>query len=228
MRSVPTRSKIGLAAVTALLLFPIYGHGVPVPHNLIQLTQLILQECAIGLTLGFVANLVFSALHMAGEYISQQMGLSIASIIDPVTQTQSPVIGQIFFYFAAFLFLSLNIHHGLFAALDKSFHWIPPGHFIGEGKLTMGLMTERTIQLSGEVFVMALMIGVPVMGILLCSEIALGFVAKVMPQMNIFTVAMPLKVGLGLFLLVSSLPYLEHLLGEQYAQLIRVLITLYQ
>jgi flagellar biosynthetic protein FliR len=63
---------------------------------------------------------------------------------------------------------------------------------------------------------------------LLCSEIALGFVAKVMPQMNIFTVAMPLKVGLGLFLLVSSLPYLEHLLGEQYAQLIRVLITLYQ
>lgn len=228
MQSIPQRTKVGLAAVVALLLFPIYGTQLTVPVNLIQFALLVLQESLIGLLLGFTVRLVFASVQMAGEYISLQMGLSIASVIDPITQTQSPVIGQVFFYFAAFLFLSLNIHHALFAAVDRSFHWLPLGHFIGEGRLTAGLMAERMIHLGSEVFVLALMVGVPVMGVLLCTEIALGFVAKVMPQMNIFMVGLPLKVGLGFLLLQSSLPYLERLLGERYAQLVQVLLTLYK
>jgi flagellar biosynthetic protein FliR len=89
-------------------------------------------------------------------------------------------------------------------------------------------MAERFIKLTGDLFVMSLMIGVPLMGILLATEIALSFVAKVMPQMNIFMVGMPLKVMLGLLAILMGLPYLGSMLGDQYAYLVKVLLGLYK
>lgn len=228
MRSVPPQAKVGLAVATALILFPLHSATLVVPKDLIQFSILAIQESIIGLLIGFTANLVFMGLQMAGEYISMQMGLSSANILDPVTQTQSAMIGQFFFYMGAFLFLSLNIHHALILGVHRSFESIPLGQFIGIGKLTGGLMAERMIRLSGDMFIVTLMVGVPLMGILLVSEIAIGFVAKVMPQMNAFMVAIPLKVALALVLILLCLPYLSMTLGEQYAHLTQVLMGLYK
>lgn len=228
MHNIPAQAKIGMAVAFAFILFPLHAANLVVPKDIIQFSLLAIQETIIGILIGFTANLVFIALQMAGEYVSMQMGLSVANILDPVTQTQSPVVGQFFFYFAALLFLSLNIHHGLIAGVDRSFNWIPLGHFIGEGHLTGGVMAERFIKLTSDLFVMSLMIGVPLMGILLATEISLSFVAKVMPQMNIFMVGMPLKVLLGLVAILMGLPYLGSMLGDQYAYLIKVLLGLYK
>ncbi|MCE3235910.1 MAG: flagellar biosynthesis protein FliR [Vampirovibrio sp.] len=228
MRNIPAQLKVGMAVSIALILFPLHAAQVVIPKDLIQFSLMAVQETVIGILIGFTANLVFIALQMAGEYVSMQMGLSVANMLDPVTQTQSPIVGQFFFYFAALLFLSLNIHHGLIVGVDRSFNWIPLGHFIGEGHLTGGLMAERFIKLTGDMFVMALMIGVPLMGILLATEIALSFVAKVMPQMNVFMVGMPLKVALGLLAIMWCMPYLGGMLGEQYSHLIKVLLGLYK
>jgi flagellar biosynthetic protein FliR len=228
MRNIPAMAKVGLAAAFALILFPLHAAHPPEARDLIQFAALALQETAIGLLLGFVANLTFMALQMAGEFMSVQMGLSVAHVLDPITQSQSPLIGQFFFYFAAMLFLGLNIHHGLIAGIERSFTWLPLGHFMGEGRLSAGLMAERCIYLTGEVFVMALSAGIPVMGLLLVMEIALGFVAKVMPQMNVFMVAIPLKVLLGLVVILLSLPAFGDVLGAQYAHLVQVLLSLYK
>jgi flagellar biosynthesis protein FliR len=228
MRNIPAQAKIGMAFAFALILFPLHVANLVVPTDLIQFTVLAIQETILGILLGFTANLVFVALQMAGEFVSIQMGLSVASILDPVTQSQSPIVGQFFFYFAALVFLTLNIHHGLIIGVDRSFNWIPLGHFIGEGQLTGGLMAERFIKLTSDLFVMALMVGVPLMGVLLATEIALSFVAKVMPQMNIFMVGMPLKVTIGLLVILMGLPYLGSLLGDQYAHLVKVLLGLYK
>ncbi len=228
MRSIPPQAKIGLAFTIALILFPLHSANLVVPKDLIQFSVMAIQETMIGLLLGFVASLVFTAVQMAGEYISVQMGLSIASVLDPVTQTQTPVLGQFFFYLAAMLFLSLNVHHGLIMGVDRSFDWIPLGHAIGEGKLTAGIMAERMIKLTSDMFVMSLMIGVPVMGVLLLTEVSLGLVAKVMPQMNVFMVALPLKVALGLLLILMSIPYLGGMLGEHYSHLMQVMLGLYK
>lgn len=228
MQNVPAQAKIGMAVMFALILFPLHAGGLVVPKDLIQFTLMAMQETVIGLLLGYTVNLIFMALQMAGEYVSLQMGLSAASLLDPVTQTQSPVVGQFFFYFAALIFLSLNIHHGLIAGLDRSFNFIPLGHFIGEGQLTGGLMAERFIKLTSDMFLMSLMVGAPLMGLLLVTEIALGFVAKVMPQMNVFMVAMPLKVLIGLLAVLIGIPYLSTLLGDHYAHLVQVLLGLYK
>jgi flagellar biosynthetic protein FliR len=228
MPNIPGQAKVGIAFAIAFILFPLHSAALIIPKDLIQFAVLAFQETIIGILLGFTANLTFMALQMAGEYISMQMGLSVAHIIDPITQTQSPLVGQFFFYFAAMMFLDLNIHHALIAGIDRSFTWIPLGHFIGDGKLSAGLMTERFIHLGSGLFVMALTIGVPVMGIMLVMEVALGFVAKVMPQMNVFMVAMPLKIVMGLLVIMLSLPFFSSVLGDQYAHLVRLMLSLYK
>jgi len=228
MRNIPTQVKVGFAVAIALILFPLHSANLVIPKDLIQFSLLVMQESIIGILIGFTANLTFIALQIAGEFFSMQMGLSIANLLDPVTNTQSAVVGQFFFYFAALLFLNLNIHHALIVGVDRSFNAIPLGHFIGEGNLTGGVMAERFIKLSGDMFLMALMIGAPLMGITLLLDIALSFVAKVMPQMNIFIVGLPLKVGGGLLAMIVSLPYVSSLLGEQYATLVKVLLGLYR
>jgi flagellar biosynthesis protein FliR len=229
MRNIPAQTKIGLALAIALILFPLHAaHDVPHSKDLFQFGVIVFQEVAIGLLLGFIANLTFMALQMSGEFMSTQMGLSVAHVLDPVTQSQSPLIGQFFFYFAAMLFLSLNVHHALIAGVDRSLTWIPIGHFIGEGHLTAGVMVQRCIHLGSELFMLALTAGIPITGLLLVMEITLAFVAKVMPQMNVFMVAMPLKVLFGLLIILMALPAFGHVLGDQYAHLIQVLLNLYK
>lgn len=228
MRNIPTQLKVGFAVGIALILFPLHSGDLVLPKDLIQFSLLAVQETIIGILIGFTANLVFIALQVAGEFFSMQMGLSIANLLDPVTNVQSAVVGQFFFYFAALLFLNLNIHHALIVGVDRSFNAIPLGHFIGEGNLTGGLMAERFIKLSSDMFLMAMMIGAPLMGMIVLLDIALAFVAKVMPQMNIFIVGLPLKVGGGLLIMLISLPYVSSLLGEHYATLVKVLLGLYK
>jgi flagellar biosynthetic protein FliR len=228
MHNVPPQAKIGLAAAFAFILYPLHAAQAPAAHDVFQFGALVLQETIIGLLLGFVANLTFMGVQMAGELMSMQMGLSAAQMLNPVTGTQNALVGQLFFYFAAILFLGLNIHHALIAGVDRSFTWLPIGHFIGEGSLTASVMAQRCIQLSGEVLLLALTASIPVMGVLLVTEVVTGFVAKVMPQMNVFMVAMPLKLVLGLLVVMLALPAFADVLGDQYAHLVQVLLNFYK
>lgn len=224
MPSIPPQVKIGLSFAMALIFMPFHSADFVVPTNLVQFAVIGVQEVAIGILLGFAASLIFSAIQMAGEFISIQMGLSVATVLDPITHTQAPLMGQLYFYFALLVFLSLNAHHALILGIDRSFAWIPLGDFITNG----GLMTERMLVMARDMFVIALLVGLPVMGLLLITEAALCFVAKVMPQMNIFMVGMPLKVGVGLLAIMLSLPYFGDFLGDQYADLVQRLLALYK
>ncbi|MBX2861261.1 MAG: flagellar biosynthetic protein FliR [Vampirovibrio sp.] len=224
-RSVPALTRIWMAMAFAFILFPFHGRpDFGVPTDLIQFTVMAAQEFGIGLAMGFCANLLFAGVQMAGEYIGVQMGISISSVLDPVNGTNVPVLSQLFYYFAILLFLTLNVHHVLIVGVDRSFKWVPLG---ADGIGNMDLMLERFMAISSDIFIIALMLALPVMGILYISEVALGFVAKVMPQMNIFMVSLPLKVALGLFVLMVSLPYAATYLEGQYTEFVHRVLGLY-
>ena len=211
--SIPAQAKIGLSFAIALIFFPLFGQHVTVSKDLFQFAVVGAQEIILGLMLGFVANLVFVALQMAGDLISTQMGMSVSAMLDPISGVQVPVIGQILFYFGLLLFFSLNAHHTLILALNRSFELLPPGHFFSH----IPVMTERFITLGSEMASVALLLAAPVVGVLLVSEIAMGFMAKVMPQMNIFMVGMPLKLALGLITLSACLPFVHDFLINRFA-----------
>lgn len=224
MRSMPQLTKIGLSFAIAFILFPFHSSGFVVPENLIQFSVMGIQEVIIGLLLGFASNLLFVAIQMSGEYVSVQMGMSMSSVLDPISGTQVPTLGQVYFYFALLIFLGVNAHHSLILGINHSFDVVPLGQFM----TSSGAMAERFILLGSEMFIMALIVCLPVMGTMIVTEIALGYMAKVMPQMNIFMIGLPLKIGVGMIALAFSLPYVNTLLLEKFDTLSQYLKVLLQ
>lgn len=227
LASMPAYTKIGTAIGLSLLLFPLHmgAKEYVVPHDIFPFAAMAGQEFLIGLLIGFAAQLVLTGIQAAGEMISIQMGLSVATVLDPVSQTQNPLIGQFYNLMAILLFLSLNIHHALIAAVHRSFEWIPLGQPFSH--LT-GILTQRFITMGQEMLVLAITFALPVFGVLLVLDIALSFVAKVMPQMNIFVVGMPLKVMCGMALMIASLPFGIHFISDQYAILVQHILGLFK
>lgn len=225
---VPAQVKIAIALTLSLILFPLYGLHVTVEaNNLWTFSWLMTQELVIGLLIGFAANLLFAAVNMAGTHIATQMGLNTASMIDPVSQEQIPVIGQLYFILAITLFMHLNIHHQLILAVAKSFEAIPVASVHGAFP-DLGLLTGRLMMMAQNLFKFSIILILPAFGILLVQEVALAFVSKLMPQMNIFMVALPLKVGIALVLMYLTLPYCLEVLTQAFDELSRQVTALYQ
>lgn len=222
---VPVQVQVGIAVTLSLILFPLLAvHAHPPTENLWQFAWIAAQEFTIGLLIGFVANLLFASVQLAGSHVSTQMGISIAHSVDPVSNEQSPIMGQFYFVIAITLFLSLNIHHHLILATVKSFEHIP----VASGLLNITQITGRFMALAGNIFSLSVTMILPLFGIMLVQEIALAFVAKIVPQMNIFMVSLPLKIILALILFSMTLPFTADALINAYDALAKHTIRLYQ
>jgi flagellar biosynthetic protein FliR len=209
-RGLPLTVKLGLSVFMAFLLLP----AVHLPPNyltaqkgFLDFLALAIPEIVVGLLVGMVAGFIFYGAELAGEFLGLQMGFSIVTVLDPMTEGQVSIIGQMQYLFATLIFLSFNGHIYLLEGLQLTFQAVPLGgvHF-SSGLLTIFL------KLSGELFVAALKIAAPVTAALFLSEVALGIIARTVPQMNIFLVSLPLKIGVGLLGLALSLPMFAYVL----------------
>jgi flagellar biosynthesis protein FliR len=178
-------------------------------------------EIAIGLLIGLAMHTIFSGVQLAGQIAGFQMGISIANVMDPTTSLQIPILAQFANLFGVLIFLSTNMHHWFFRAMAESFALIPPLGYQFNGSLF-----EPIMGLTANIFVVAVKVAAPVMSALLLSSAALGLLARTVPQMNIFIVAMPLKILIGLFFLGLELPFLASYLGDIFSALGRDIILL--
>ena len=195
---LPTQIKIWLVAFIAFIIYPfVQSHShFMIPNDIPGYTCVLIKEFAIGYIIGFCANLVFVAAELGVNMFSIQMGLSISQALNPATGTNSPIITQAFTLLLTMVFISLNAHQWLFSAVYSSFAHVPIGYsFIFDGALV-----QKVIYMTGQIFSIAIGLTMPIFSILLIKDILLGFVSKLMPQMNIFMVAMPLKIYVGLLL----------------------------
>lgn len=210
--NVPAMFKAGLAIAVALVLFPVVDlTHVPEMDGWIFLTMGVVSEVLLGLGVGLAIRLIMAGIQMAGQVSGFQMGLAIANIMDPATSMQTPILAQAFNLFAMLIFLAINAHHWFFQALAESFILIPPFHFALSSAFIGYLM-----DMAGNMFIIALKIGAPVIVVLVLTSVSFGLMARTVPQMNIFIVAMPLKIVIGLFFIVFSLPYLQPYLRELF------------
>lgn len=209
-RGVPLVVKIGLAAFLAYLLLP----GIRPPQGLIlgsaglpMLIALALPEIAAGLLVGLVAHFIFYGVQLSGQYLGLQMGFGIVNVMDPQTEEQISIIAQLQYLFATLIFITFNGHHFLLTGLQQTYQAAPLGgvHF------PAGLIATF-VKLSGDLFIAGVKIAAPVMAALFLSEVALGIIARTVPQMNIFIVGFPLKIGVGLLALALSWPLFVYVL----------------
>jgi flagellar biosynthetic protein FliR len=202
-RTVPVPHRAGLALVLAVVVAPVLAPGSVRPGPAADLIGWILAvagEILIGLAIGFVAHLAISAVQVAGELIGLEMGLSIATVFDPVRGEQDTIVARFLYMVALLLFLAVNGHHVLIRAVAHSVSRIEPGTMFD--RAAAGGM----VALGGKVIQSGLALAAPLMAVLVVVNILLALLGRAVPQTNVFLLGLPLSIGLGLLALFDELP----------------------
>ncbi|TCP30315.1 flagellar biosynthetic protein FliR [Scopulibacillus darangshiensis] len=202
-RTIPGRVKVGLAAILALIVTTAIYHGEPVSLNAMY-PLLVIKEAVVGLSIGFVAGLLLYAVQLAGAFIDLQMGFAIANTINPENGVTSPLTGQYLYIFALFFFLGVNGHHMLLNGILYSFNLVPLNGLsiqLTDGD-TAHFVVTVFLQMAGIAFQLAM----PLIGCLFLVDVALGIVARTVPQVNVFVVGLPLKILVSFILLLIVFP----------------------
>ena len=211
-QSIPAHFRIGLILSISFLISSSTQVDLDLlDGSIITFALQVAAEIAVGLIIGFVVRTIFTGIQLAGQIAGYQMGLSIANVIDPASNSQVPILSQLFNLFAMLFFLSLNAHHWFIKAVSDSFQLVPPLQY----KFTSALVSP-ILDLTGNIFVIAIKVSAPILVSLLLTTVALGLIARTVTQMHIFVIAMPLKIVIGLIFLSLTLPYLAAFLNEMF------------
>ena len=196
---------ISLALAPALPALPAISPGSW--EGIVVLAQQIL----IGTVMGYTLRLVFSAVDVAGELIGLQMGLGFASFYDPQTASQTPVVSEFLGLLATLLFLALNGHLLTLSVLAESFTLLPitSTPFAAKGFVAV-------LSWAATLFSAGLLLALPLIAALLITNLALGVLSRIAPQLNIFAVGFPVTIVAGFVVLMLTLPYFSVALERLY------------
>jgi len=199
--AVPPQVKAGLACLLTLFLVSL----VPTPPaaaGAADVTILLAGEFTIGFILGFTLQLIFEAAQLAGQVCGVQMGYALASVLNPDSQADSPVLATLYQLAVLLLFLQLGVAHWLLRGLARSFDYLPPGHL----SLTWPAISTL-LAFACSMFVAGMQIAAPVIVATLFADVALGFLGKASPQLPVLFIGISLKNLLGLALLVGAISF---------------------
>ena len=219
--NIPIMMRAAAAFMFAVVLFPVVdglGLTVAVPTTLLAYTAAVIEELFVGWLIGFVAYVCFSAIHLAGKVMDMQVGFAVVNVMDPTSGQQIPLIGSFLYNLGIIVFLVTNGHHMIISALAESFRVVP--------LLTMQpnlSLTMMMVNFTYGIFVTGMKIAMPVTFAILLVNVALGILARTMPQMNIFVVGIPLQLMVGVGVLSMLLPFyvmfLDVLFNEMYGKI---------
>ena len=204
--AVPARVRLILALAVAIALAPTVASTYPqtAPASIAALTVLIALEVTVGILIGTLARIITTTISIAGTMIAAQIGLSYAEELDPTSHgQQGAVIGNFLSMLAVVLIFASNLHHLAIGAVVGSYHLIPPGT-----ALPTGDMAEMAIRIVSGAFLLGFQLAAPFMVFGFAVNISFGVLARMMPQLQVFFVAMPLNIMVGfvvLTLLIGSM-----------------------
>ncbi len=203
-RSVPARVRIGLSFLIVVAAQPSLPPMPQVALDSPLAFMLVLQNVLIGLTLGFAVRIVFAAVEFAGEIIGLQMGLNYAGFFDPTSGAQGTATARFFSTTVGLLFIVINGHLLVVAAVVQSFRAFPVA------AEPFAFLRALQPQVWGsEVFALGLWIALPLIGMLLFVNLVLGIISRVAAQMNVFAIGFPITLGVGLVGMLLTLPMMQ-------------------
>ncbi len=216
--TVPARFRILLALALAASIAPLIPSPPPVDALSQHSVLMIIQELAIGVTMGFMVQMVFDAIIIGSQTIAMGMGLGFAMMVDPQRGVNVPILSQFFVIVTTMMFLALNGHLILIKVLIQSFTTLPPG--------TAGFGREglwAVVSWGTQMFAGAILIALPAVVALLIVNIAYGVISRAAPTLNLFAVGFPATILLGFLILQysfeSTLVGLTHMLESAFARL---------
>jgi flagellar biosynthetic protein FliR len=203
---VPPQLRVLIAALVAGLLLPVTRTPLPagLGESVFSLALAVGLEMLLGLVLAYMALLLFAAAQFAGQLMDIQVGFGMASVYDPLTSAQVTIIGQLQYLAALFVFLLLDGHHLLLRGLAGTFSTAPLGHPFTTAEPLMTLVSRG----GSLMFLLSAQIAAPALTALFLTNFAMGLASRMLPQINIFLVGLPVNVVAGLLAIVASLSLL--------------------
>lgn len=221
-RFFPSLAKAALAVGLAGALYPAAAASAgDLPAGPLGFTLELAEETAVGLGLGVFTGFVFQALRVAGQIIGFQIGFAMAEVVDPTFGAQTSIIAEFLYMLGLVFFFCIDGHHSLILALERSFHFIPPGEAVFSG--TAAEVVARGFQ---GMFVAGLRLAGPVIAVVLITDLALGLLVRLVPQINVFMLGFPLKIMAGIFTLAVTVPFLGGVLTRLFDAMARDLMIL--
>ena len=212
---VPLLARFGLGLAISFVVSHVVT-PIPVMHGFVELAFAILIQFFVGFVMGYVAYLVFMGIQFAGEYLDLQVGFAIVNVINPATQTQVTIIGEFTLALATLLFLISNSHLLFLEGLSGSFTLVPLGG-LGYDPVAVSSVTN----FFSQALMILFKIATPIAIAIFIVNVALSLMARVAPQMNVFVVGFPMQIGVGLIMLMVSIPLFASVMPQLFADVPR-------
>mgnify|MGYP004712462323 CR=1 FL=1 len=200
-QTIPVKVKLAISMVLSIVVI----QTVPVVAldytGIIGFSALILREAVVGLVLGFMCNICMYIVSFAGHLMDMEMGLSMASVYDPLTSIQVSVTGNLYTYLVMLIMLVTNMHHYVLRAIIDTFRYFNIGEAVFDGNLV-----EMAVDFMANYFMIGFRIVLPVFACMLVINVVLGVLSRAAPQMNMFVVGLQLKVLAGIVILLIIIP----------------------
>jgi flagellar biosynthetic protein FliR len=215
--NIPVRVKLGIALLLTLIILPLHRAAYHVDMNsMTSLLVLMLQEIIIGVVLGATARVTLSALSVAGSVIAQQLGLGFVTSVDPTQGQQGLLIGNFLTILGITLLFATDSHHLVISALNESYRIFSPG----ETMLT-GDIADLATRAFAAAFKIGMQLSAPFLVFGLVFNIGLGVLARLMPQMQVYFVGVPLSIMVGFLIFALVLTammgtYLDYFVGVMH------------
>lgn len=215
-RLIPMQVRVFSLLIISLALTPVVAPLLPpLPTAGPSLLGLVLREFLLGLSLGLLIRFFLTGVQMAGNLVSIQMGFGMVTLIDPQSRAQSTIIADLFLFLAILIFLNIDGHHFLLRLLILSFQEVPMGRpFAIPGSLFLFLPKFGALM-----YQLAVTLAAPILAALFLTQVALGVVARSVPQIQVMLLSFPLTIALGLLFLSFTLTMLGPGLVENFAGL---------
>ncbi len=209
--AIPAPLKAALTVLITAVLYPLRGPLQLDLHSW-QWMGIALTEVLIGMVLGLAANFMMEAPMLAGQVLGVQMGYSLATLFDPQTQADTPVLAEFHRLAALLIFLQLNVHHWLLRAISSSFAYLPAGAALNSYAAAGGLLRA-----AGGIFLAGVQIAAPALVATLVADVGLGFLGKASPQLPVLFIGLAVKNLLGLAVLIGVVAYWPNSFSQRFA-----------
>ncbi len=220
--NTPQRIKVGLSVFISILLYRfVTPHAELEYSTIIGYAIIVFKEACLGILIGFSANICMSVVQFAGSLIDMDIGLSMASMFDPVSRQQVGFTGTVYQYGMLLILMISGMHYYILRALVASFDLIP----VGRVHFNMDAMFVTMLKILKDIMLLGFRIFLPIFAAMLLLNTVLGILTKVAPQLNMFTVGIQIKILVGLcilFITIGLLPSISEMIFDE----IKVLVTL--
>jgi flagellar biosynthetic protein FliR len=222
MTSVPITVKAAISFLLTILVFPQMPLvSFTMANSPIFFFMLVIEQVFIGILIGFAASFLLHFITMGGEWIARDIGL-MQGAMNPFTEFQSNLYSIVLTIILVVIFFASGGHHFFIRVLFESFQYIPIGNFVWDTRS----FTAILILLSASSFVVAFQFAAPVLAAIFLCTVSLGLMNRVMPQLQVWMLGIPLKVFLGTLVLIYSLPLMVQIFNANFEQLQRALFAI--